>query len=500
MTKSGPGQRKMRRSRETGASSVDDVLSSSELYNALGDAASALEALQKESKEIVAGTARSYNEILLSNIVRQNSPEMQQAPSGDAFLKELVGFEKTYRERKDNLSTRKRKRNDMIIAYNKALVMFTHGIIKECIDVCRESLEGFVERQQKPSDDLTEVSSRTAFLLFECLLHLVTGRQSTTDVQKNLNLPPISNILSWLETLDTERDPQLKFQLSLYKTRLELAERDHAKFDARIRSSRKEIKSAMEVFQHKLRAAYGADTASVVSSANSEENMSAASTTYQETNQPHQPQQALGSIVLQRFNQSALNLKAGLETMKGNVKKSLILCSEAYSASVENKDYESIHSNNLGLVYETNDKRHLALHVLSKGLHHSTPSSFQQDGTSSPSQTLSILYNSALCALRAGNHIAAYECMASCVARSDAFDNPCCWLRMAEACLGVYHASDSNTNRHRISIIESNGYVHCLLFCLQNNPFLYLIQSLSAYTENLKDLYSEDLKSPRKVS
>lgn len=216
----------------------------------------------------------------------------------------------------------------------------------------------------------------------------------------------------------------------------------------------------MEVFQHKLRAAYGADTASVVSSANSEENMSAASTSYPESNQPHQPQQALGSIVLQRFNQSALNLKASLETMKGNVKKSLILCSEAYSASVENAAYEAIHSNNLGLVYETNDKRHLALHVLSKGLHRSTPSSFKKDGTASPSQTLSILYNSALCALRAGNYISAYECMASCVARSPAFDNPCCWLRMAEACLGVYHSLDSRTNRHRVKIIESNGYVH----------------------------------------
>lgn len=457
-TKSGPGQRKMRRSREAGAASssnVDEVLSSAELYNAQGDATAALESLEKEAKESTPGTAKSYNRILLSNVVRQLDP-----PSGyEGFLKDLNDFEKSYRERKDNLSARKRRRNDMILAYNKGLVMFTHGNVKDCINICRENLEGFVERQLKPSDDLAEVASRTAFLMFECLLYLATGNQSTLEIQKNLNLPPMSNILSWLETLDTDRDPQLKFQLSLYKTRMELAERDHAKFDARIRSSRKELKSAMEVFQHKLRMAYGADTASVVSSANSEENMSAASASYQETNQPHQTQQALGSIVLQRFNQSALNLKASLETMKGNVKKSLILCSEAYSASTENIDYEAIHSNNLGLVYETNDKRHLALHVLSKGLHNSTPSCFKKDGTSSPSQTLSILYNSALCALRAGNHIGAYECMASCVARSQAFDNPSCWLRMAEACLGVYHSLDSNTNRHRFSIIESSGYV-----------------------------------------
>lgn len=460
MTKSGPGQRKMRRNRESGAK-VDEVLSSTELYNAQGDATMALESLEKETKEssttaATAGTARTYNRILLANIVR---PKEDSLSTSEVFLKDLNDFEKSYRQRKDNLSTRKRRRNDMILAYNKGLVMFTHGNVKDCINVCRDNLEGLVQRQQKPADDFAVVSSRTAFLLFECLLHLATGHQSAIEIQKKLSLPSTSAILSWLETFDTDRDPQLKFQLSLYKTRLELAERDHAKFDARIRSSRKELKSAMEVFQHKLRAAYGADTASVVSSANSEENMSAASTTYHETNQPHQPQQAMGSIVLQRFNQSALNLKASLETMKGNVKKSLILCSEAYSATVENGDYEAIHSNNLGLVYETNDKRHLALHVLSKGLHNSTLSCFKKDGTASPSQTLSILYNSALCALRAGNYIAAYECMASCVARSPAFDNPTCWLRMAEACLGVYHALDSKTNRQRVSIIESNGCV-----------------------------------------
>ena len=186
MTKSGPGQRKMRGSRETGASSganVDEVLSSAELYNALGDATAALESLEKEAKESAPGTARSYNRILLSNVVRQKDP-----PSGESFLKDLNDFEKSYRERKDNLSVRKRRRNDMILAYNKGLVMFNNGNVKDCIDICRENLEGFVERQQKPSEDLAEVSSRTAFLLFECVLHLATGNQSILDIQKNLNL------------------------------------------------------------------------------------------------------------------------------------------------------------------------------------------------------------------------------------------------------------------------------------------------------------------------
>jgi hypothetical protein len=64
---------------------------------------------------------------------------------------------------------------------------------------------------------------------------------------------------------------------------------------------------------------------------------------------------------------------------------------------------------------------------------------FYSDGTVRPNVALSIIHNSAICAMRARNFIAAYECMATCVSKSESFYNrPASWLRMAEACIGVW--------------------------------------------------------------
>jgi len=211
----------------------------------------------------------------------------------------------------------------------------------------------------------------------------------------------------------------------------------------------------MDIFQHKLRPSFDCgEAASVVSSANSEENMST-STPQQETQQPPP-----SSVILQKYNQSALNLKANLEQVKGNTKKSLILCSEALAVA-ENPSYEAVHSNNLAVVYGTKNKRHLALHALSKSLRASEDSSaiFHSDGTARPDYSVMMLHNASICALQTRSFLSAYECMATCVVRSDVFRNrPRCWLRMAEACMGLFSQTKSqNSNKINLSPIEING-------------------------------------------
>jgi hypothetical protein len=49
--------------------------------------------------------------------------------------------------------------------------------------------------------------------------------------------------------------------------------------------------------------------------------------------------------------------------------------------------------------------------------------------------------------------------MATCVSRSSTFDqSPKCWLRMAEACLGVYHSHHASPNSlKKFSAVEING-------------------------------------------
>lgn len=436
-----PTNRKLRRSRDAAASS-DAQLSAYELYEVQGDSAAAMDVFSSGEPTL----ASRYNSLLLGHLVEKQGEDN----SCDSLMQKMKQFEEEYSSQniEQVLSPRKRKRNEMIFTYNHALVLQSSGKTMECARICNEVLAPMMD--SNIHEDLAVVTSRIAFLLLECILTL--GRSLAQALVHR------DSIVKWLETFDTEKDPQLKFLLSLYKSRLELAELDtqgkHS--DVNIRSAKKDLKSAMEVFQHKLRSMFG-DSGSVVSSANSEENMSTAT--------PHEdlaPSQLPNSVVLQKLNQSALTLKAHLEQLKGNTKKSLILCSEAASATMQHSSYDVIHSNNLSILYETNNKKHLALHAIAKGLHHADYSScFHTDGTSCPNQSLFLLYNASICALQAGNFLSAYECMATCISRSEVFrSRPRCWIRMAEACLGIYSKmTKDNFTNNTLSSIESQRYV-----------------------------------------
>jgi Tfp pilus assembly protein PilF len=299
--------------------------------------------------------------------------------------------------------------------------------------------------------------------------------------------------------------------LPLYKSRLVLAEVHAGKpIDANVRAARKEMKTAMEVFQNKLRPAFGGpgEAASVVSSANSEENMSSAGLSMRlievsstaTTTTTTSPPPPTGSVLLQKLNRSALCLKAHLEQLKGNTKKSLILCGEAQTATAgHDPDYEAIHYNNLAVVYETTDRRHLALHALAKSIRADPRNNninnnnddddtqaqqqqpkqltigdlFHADGTARPDPTVSILHNAALCALRAQNFESAYECLATCIAHSEVFRNhPFCWIRLAEACIGIYsqqlqtsrrNQTKDNNNQKFSAVTGVDGIPHALI-------------------------------------
>jgi tetratricopeptide (TPR) repeat protein len=452
-----PSTRRMRRTRDSAASN-DEPLSGFQLYDVQGDSAAALEVFKSTLIDNPSSAASEYNCLLLSRITTPFENPGRSSSSDDAkksLFEELKAADEEFQRKKDQvvMSARKRKRNEWIRAYNRALVLQTGGETGKCAAIGVEMLEDLIKGRKKPAEELSMVAWRTAFLLLECVLTFSAGRHSGLN-PSGLGIPDVESIVTWLELLDSEKDPQFKFLLALYKSRLDVAELDSSgkHVDAKIRSARKELKTAMEVFQHKLRPSFGADTGSVVSSANSEENFSAS------THHEQQPQQP-SSLVLQKHNQSALNLKANLEQLKGNTKKSLILCSEALGAATEDPSYEAVHANNLGVVYETINKRHLALHSLAKGLRTNQRTTlFHSDGTTKPDQSMLVLYNAAICGLQARNYLSAYECMATCVAHSAIFRNrPRCWLRMAEACVGIYSGLKVQGDSNKFSAVEING-------------------------------------------
>jgi hypothetical protein len=404
-----------------------------------GDASAALDVIAGEAESSQQNNPRSfanrYNTLILSSLVDSSSSVTRY--DSNRLLAELSRMNDAYTQTsEDSVSPRKRLRNELIMAFNRALVVFSEGMYTESARICVESLRELMESSANPPDEIAVVSSRMAFLLLECELARSFGEVDGSS----RSATTVARVIEWLDRFDCEKDHQFKFLLHLYRSRVDLAvlDRSGKHEDARIRSARKELKQAMDVFQHKLRPTFGAEsTESVVSSANSEEN------TYNSASVTYELQQAPSSVVLQRHNQSALILKANSEQLKGNTKKSLVLCGEAYTAVTKpevDATYESLHDNNLGIIYETIGKRHLAMHALAKALlYDKSPSSFYADGTVRPDQKLMILHNAAICSLRAHNFMSAYECMATCIARSDIFrSRPQCWLRLAEACVGIF--------------------------------------------------------------
>lgn len=459
-----------------------------ELYEIHGDATAALAACPKKGKGS-AVTAEDYNRSLLSYMASDSSG--YSSSSRTQMVQEMEEWEKRFgnKEAFPALKARKRTRNEWIAAYNRALILLANGDVVKSNHVCSEKLRTMVTAKKKASSEMSMVSTRMAFLFLEGILaNSLASNSGLRDFEGALTAQAV---IEWLEMQEPESDPQFKFLLALYKSRSDFAERDASgkHVEAKIKSARKELKTAMEVFQHKLRPSNSGEEslASSMGEADSEvHNISANTNTNQQQNPPM-------SLVLQKQNQAALNLKANVEHLKGNPKKSLILLGEALAASPEDSFYDAMHANNLALVYETNLKRHLAMHAIAKALKVDLRKpNFQSDGTARPDPSLVTLYNSALCSLQARKFLSAYECMNTCVKHSGIFSQrPRCWLLMAEACIGI-HAENKKTSSSTVfSTVEVKGEAKGLL--IQSASASDAARSSSAEQEETKSAEVNDV-------
>ena len=397
------------------------------LYETYGDTGAALEAYPPASESLT--MSQSYNRMILSHL--------SSASSSDDIARQLDEWDHKWKGSDVSLSARKKKRQEFIVAYNRSLVLYASGKPRDAAAPLLELLRPLVsDKKSALHEEILESVSCTALLVLDCILSVSEARQ---DGLQQLDETITSDALvAWLDSLDFESLPRLKFLLSLYKSRLDVAARDASgkMIESKLRGVRKELKLAIEVLNHKLRPtitgsnSFSAETASIgsLSEKDTEDN-----------NSTHAyVQQVSGNDLedmLQGLNQSALNLKAHCEELKGNTKKSLVLCTEALSSD---PSYESIHSNNLAVVYASCQKRHLAMHSSARAIRGTSVARvFRSDGTALPDPTLTVFHNAAIVALEGRNFVSAYECMANCVQSSKEYaDRPRCWLRMAEACIG----------------------------------------------------------------
>jgi tetratricopeptide (TPR) repeat protein len=154
--------------------------------------------------------------------------------------------------------------------------------------------------------------------------------------------------------------------------------------------------------------------------------------------------------------QHALYLKAKLEYLKGNTKKSLKLCSEAQNTVDRNpgKEMSSIHhamfNNNVAVVHQTSGQFFLAMHYFAHALEHIENAlnesecikenivNVSHDGTINQISVKQVLYNAAICAQECGNYVTSSECMSRYLdmAHDYMVRDPFPWLHLAESCIG----------------------------------------------------------------
>jgi hypothetical protein len=474
---------------------TSDCAAAYEMYNIYGDVEGAGNLLAShESAEGYNATTARYSAVCYNSMIFKylaGGGEKGNDVTSVEFVRNLEFAESTFLEKaNDNVTpsrARKLRRNHWIATYNRALLLFGLDAKQKCITVCNKLLEPYIEgKESELPDEFQLVAPRVAFLMIECILDAAVHQHATADECTSiLSLSYASKIVQWLDRPDVNCDqsPLFKFLAAVYRGRLEVAQPDmftKKKSEMRIRSARKELKTAMEVFQHRLRQVYGV-------SSNAGNDAGSVASTHSEGDATHgstsSPLPApLPSLVLQKLNESVLNLKAYLEQLKGNTKKSLVLCAEAHATITFNdRTYEAIHGNNVAVVYGAIDKCNLARHSLTKAFRNAvlengacsylTQAPFSSDGTVRRDVSNQILFNVAVCNLRSRQFFAAYECLAICIARekwqqntsavadsgSNMFSTQTkCWLLLVEACVGIYSTSCRAQQTKRTNI-QVNG-------------------------------------------
>lgn len=336
--------------------------------------------------------------------------------------------------------------------------------------------------------EFDDMKCKIAFLLLDCILD-------------SCQVETINEVLQWiqafiLEVVKKKRDESicssLKFRLHCYKSRALFLKSKYEQTTAcekNIRVAKKELKSAMEIYHHKLVKQDGANLrvkggGGGGESTVADEGASVAPSIGSLSNDPLQDannansgysilaanengiesQSQFHSKILHRQNQCALYLKANLEHVKQNTKKSLKLCTEAQHCGVRQRDsspktrneivdqwssdiQSAYHFNNLAIIHQVAGKLHLAMYYYSRSLSHienietqGYTSVVEEDGIASPIPISQILFNASVCAQQLANYSVAHECMKRCVTASPVLFgiDPFCWLHMGESCVNSH--------------------------------------------------------------
>jgi len=291
------------RSRDAMTSVIPNIsVPASSIYEQQGNSGAALMALGTVEES----PTQTYNQSLLSYLQGQN----------DGFVTNLGESSKLESDRRDEgLPPRKRKQKEWILVYNRSLILYASGRTRDAASPLLEILRPMIIDEMALHPDVLHVITHMSFLILDCILTLSEG--SHGGLEQIDDVVTAVATVDWIDSQDLDSYPQVKFLLSLYKSRLDFGERgkDGKLVDSNVRGVKKELKLAMEIFNHKLKATGEAISIGSHSDVYSENDNS--------NSREYTAPAAIGTQdgLLQAHHQSALNLKAHLEQLKGNTKK-----------------------------------------------------------------------------------------------------------------------------------------------------------------------------------
>ncbi|KAJ0409333.1 hypothetical protein ATCC90586_000570 [Pythium insidiosum] len=402
-------------------------------YNA-GKYVEAMDALQKLSEEIA--PARDLK--VQHNLVVAGVMAGKYAPREfELHLRNLLGALADER-RGDAFSL---EREAAWLRYNLAASLFQQKQYAAASAV----LEALI-RHLGPVDE--KVAMHVCFLYLDVILHSSRGCVST-ERERSAALKKAQSILAYLDkphsfnglavstqasgddpsgnsssasapaadaTTETKKDDadvvEFRFRLHLYKAKMMLLQ-------SNLKVAKKEVKSALEIFQKEIKARDRRDDGATGPAGAICSDRTSATLCHP-------------SLAIQKT--TGLFLKANLEYLRMNHKKCIKLLASCVQQAVD----ESLFLNNMGCIHFQMGQRKAAQSYFARALDASARSrkTPQGSGEAANSPQLEIMYNNGMQLLLQGDYALAFRCFHA--SSRLFFNRPKLWLRMGECCTAAF--------------------------------------------------------------
>ncbi|EQC36927.1 hypothetical protein SDRG_05754 [Saprolegnia diclina VS20] len=328
------------------------------------------------------------------------------------------------------------ERDATLLRYNLAACYFRQQKYASA-----SSLLDALLRAMEPMDEV--VAMHICFLYLDVLLH--SSRSSAMSESALTNMRQKAHaLLAFLESphgfngLADDQEPvkdqaakerslvEFKFRFHLYKAKVALLH-ENAKV------AKKEVKSAMEIFQKEIKPKEPS-TATV-------------------TTTPSSLGVGIGAIFVPApavQNTAALYLKAQLEYLRRNFKKSIKLVASCKKGSVD----DSILFNNLGCIHAQLGQHQAAQSYFAQALNATKTQRRSKPEPLSASLQAELLYNNGLTLLLQKKFALAFRCFSG--ATRLFFNRPKLWLRLGECCTAYVAASrDAVPLEYKSQLVEA---------------------------------------------